>query len=127
MRKQTLDLQDALDNGATTCLVQTVDTDVIVIIVGKFYDLLQQHPSADIWLAFRTGSNFRYIHINTMCRILGIEKSNALPTFHSFTGCDTTSTFWERKKVCMGSTEVIPRGHQHISLHGQSSTYTSNY
>ena len=34
-------LQDALNNGATTCLVRTVDTDVIVIIVGKFYGLLQ--------------------------------------------------------------------------------------
>ena len=29
-------LQDALNNGATTCLVHTVDTDVIVIIEGKF-------------------------------------------------------------------------------------------
>ena len=30
-------LQDALSNGATTCLVFTVDTDVIVIIVGTFF------------------------------------------------------------------------------------------
>ena len=43
-----INLQDALDNGSTTCLAHTVDTDVIVIIVGKFYDLLQQHPAADI-------------------------------------------------------------------------------
>ena len=27
------------DNGAATCLVRTVDTDVIVTIAGKFYDL----------------------------------------------------------------------------------------
>ena len=28
------------------CLMSTVDTDVIVIIVGKFYGLLQQQPAA---------------------------------------------------------------------------------
>ena len=91
-------LQDALDDGSTTCLVRTVDTDVIVIIVGKFYDLLQQHPAADIWLAFGTGTKFRHIHVNTMCNVLGIEKSIALPVFHSFTGCDTTSTFFGKGK-----------------------------
>ena len=91
-------LQDALNNGSTTCLVRTVDTDVIVIIAGKFYDLLQQQPAADIWLAFGTGMKFRYIHINTMCNILGLEKSTALPIFHSFTGCDTTSAFFGKGK-----------------------------
>ena len=91
-------LQDALDNGATTCLVRTVDTDVIVIIVGKFYDLLQQYPAADIWLAFGTGTKFRHIHINTMYEALGIQKSIALPVFHSFTGCDTTSVFFGKGK-----------------------------
>ena len=59
-------LQDALHNGATTCLVRSVDTDVIVIIIARFYDLLQQHTAADIWLAFDTGANFRYIHTNTL-------------------------------------------------------------
>ena len=29
-------LQDALRDGATTCLVRTVDTDVVVILIGKF-------------------------------------------------------------------------------------------
>ena len=43
-----IDLQDALNNGATTFLVRTVDTDVIVITAGKFYDLLQQQPATDI-------------------------------------------------------------------------------
>ena len=41
-------LQDALDNGATTCLVRKVDTDVVVIFVGS---LLERHPAANIWLA----------------------------------------------------------------------------
>ena len=45
-------LQDALNNGTTTCLVHTVNTDVVVIIVGKLHTLLNDHPSADVWIAF---------------------------------------------------------------------------
>ena len=74
-----------------------VDTDVNVIIVGK----LICFSNTDIWLAFGTGTKFRHIHVNTMCNVLGIEKSIAL---HSFTGCDTTSTFFGKgKKVSMGA------------------------
>ena len=45
-------LQDALNNGTTTCLVRTVNTDVVVIIVRKLHTLLNDHPSADVWIAF---------------------------------------------------------------------------
>ena len=54
-------------------------TDPILIIVGKFCDLLQQHPAADIWLAFGTGTKFRHIHVNVMCNVLGTEKFIVLP------------------------------------------------
>ena len=43
--RMLIHLQDALKNGATTCLVRTVDTDVIVIIVGKLHYL---HSKNDI-------------------------------------------------------------------------------
>ena len=52
MKKQTVHLQDALDTSSTTCLVHTVDTDVVVIsgghIIGKFHVLTANHPAADI-------------------------------------------------------------------------------
>ncbi|KAG1677784.1 Amiloride-sensitive sodium channel subunit beta [Nymphon striatum] len=91
-------LQDALQHGATTCLVRTVDTDVIVILIGKFYYLLTICPSAEIWVAFGTGKDFRYININAVAQALGIEISTSLPIFHSFTGCDTVSSFYGRGK-----------------------------
>jgi len=91
--RMLLYIQDALDNGATTCLVHTVDTDVVIILGGKLYVLLERHPAADILVAFGTGNNFKQIHINAVCNYLGKEKSTALPTFHSFSGCDTTSSF----------------------------------
>ena len=64
-------LLDAIANGATTCLVHTVNTDVVVIIAGKLHVLLEEHPASDIWVAFETGKNFRYVHISAVCSALG--------------------------------------------------------
>ena len=35
----------------------------------------------DVWIAFGTGINFRYLHINAICKALGREKAIALPIF----------------------------------------------
>ena len=61
MKKQTVHLQDTLDTSSTTCLVHTVDTDMVIIIIGKFHVLTAKHPAADIWTAFGAGKNFMYI------------------------------------------------------------------
>ena len=66
-------------------------------------------------MAFGTGKHFRYVHINSVCSTLGKEKCIALPAFHSFTGCDTTSGFfgrgkksaWEAWKSFPGVTEAF--------------------
>ena len=91
-------LQDALDTGSTMCFLCTVDTGVLVIVIGKFHELLANHPAADMWMAFGKGKHFKYIHINTICNALGRDKSIALPVFHCFTGCDTTSAFFGKGK-----------------------------
>ncbi|KAG0730168.1 hypothetical protein GWK47_028830 [Chionoecetes opilio] len=49
---------------------------------------------AAIWVAFGTGKNFMYLDINAICYALGKDRSTALPMFHSFTCCDTTSAFF---------------------------------
>ncbi|KAG1695759.1 Integrin alpha-PS2 [Nymphon striatum] len=64
-------LQDALQHGATTCLVRTVDTDVIVILISKFYYFLTICPSAEIGLHSELGRT---------------------------SGCDTVSSFYGRGK-----------------------------
>ena len=83
----------ALEQGAKTVLVRTVDTDVVVNLVGKFYDLLKTQPLTDIWMAFGMGKKYRYLNINAICESLGESKSQALPVLHSYSGCDTTSAF----------------------------------
>ena len=89
---------DSLNAGCSTCLVRTVDTDVVVILIDKFHHLLTLNLSAKIWVAFGMGKTFAYLDINSISRALGKQKSLALPVFHSFIGCDTTSAFFGKGK-----------------------------
>ena len=79
--------------GAKQLQVRTVDTDVIVILVGKFHDLKDEEPLLDLWVEFGTGKNYRHIHINAIGDSLGQIKSRGLPVMHAFSGCDTNSSF----------------------------------
>jgi hypothetical protein len=96
--RMLLHLQDALQQGARDCLIRTVDTDVLIILIGKFHHFRSMCPTANIWVAFGTGRAFSYIHINPIAQSLGEDVSSALPVFHSFTGCDTVSYFFGRGK-----------------------------
>lgn len=82
-----------LKHGEKTILVRAVDTDVVVILAGTFHNLISTQPLADIWVAFGMGKNYRFYHINAIYSSLGQQKSPALPMFHAFSGCDTTSAF----------------------------------
>ena len=83
----------ALKQGEQTIGVRNVDTDVVVILAGTFHDLVATQPLADISVAFAMGKNYRFYQINAICESLGEPQSRALPVFHAFSGCDTTSAF----------------------------------
>ncbi|KAG1713922.1 Chorion peroxidase [Nymphon striatum] len=71
-------------------LVRTVDTDVVVLAVA----VAQTLPAdSELWLAFGTGTSFRYLAAPELAVSLGPDKSRALPMFHALTGCDTVSVF----------------------------------
>ena len=91
-------LQGAIQNSCTKCVVCTVDTVVVMILIGKFHHLLTLCQDVNIWVAFGTGKSFTYYNVNAIYKDLGREKSLALTVFHSFTGCETTSTLFGRGK-----------------------------
>ena len=93
--KILLHLQYVLQNGSNSCLLRTVDTDILVIITGKFHTLL----SWCRYLDFSTGKHFTYYHFNKIATALGKEECVALPTFHSFTGYDTISAIFGKGKL----------------------------
>ena len=57
-------------------LTRTVD-------IGLFNELLSLHM----------GKQFQLVGVNAICAYLGPDTSRAMPQFHSFTVCDTTSCF----------------------------------
>jgi hypothetical protein len=91
-------VQDALRKGMKTICVRTVDTDVIVILVGVFLQLKTLQPDIELWVAFGMGKHFTYYHINTIYHHLGQSKATALPLYHAYTGCDTNSQFFGKGK-----------------------------
>ncbi len=102
-------LIDTLKSGCSSCVIRTVDTDVVVILIGNFHQLLTINHSVSIWVAVGAGKAFTYFHINSSCHSLGKDKSLALPVFHSFTGCDTTSGFFgEGKKLAWETWKCYP-------------------
>ena len=88
----------ALEQGMKIIQVRTVNTDVVTIHVGAYFNLVKTQPELDIWVAFGTGKSFRFYSINAICSSPGKAKSRALPVFHAMTGCDTVSAFKGKSK-----------------------------
>ena len=67
-------------------LTRTVD-------IGLFNELLRLHTSANVWISLGMRKQFQLVSVNAICAYLGHDTSRAMPQFHSFTVCDTTSCF----------------------------------
>ena len=89
-----LHLEDAVKDGNDKLSICTVDTDVVVLAVMA----AQRLDVSELWIAFGTGKHFRFLAAHEMARSLGPDHCIALPMFHSFTGCDTVSSFGGRGK-----------------------------
>lgn len=57
-----------------TILVRTVDTNVLVILLGKFPGLWEFQPELDLWLTFGMGRHFRYVSANSVCVVFGKQR-----------------------------------------------------
>ena len=77
----------------TKILIRTVDTDVVVLAVAA-----AGRMDAELWIAFGTGKQFRYIAARDIAQAIGAQRRSALPMFHAFTSCDTVSFFGGRGK-----------------------------
>ena len=102
---------DAGKCGFEKVMLQTVDTDVVVLAIATFHDL----ALSEIWIAFGVGKHLRYVPVHVIASSIGQQKSKALLAFHSFSGCDQTSSFasigkktaWEAWAIYDEVTEVF--------------------
>ena len=83
--------------------VRSVDTDVVVLAATFF----SQMKPDEMWIAFSTRKNFRFIPIHKIVSSLTPKIRSSLLAFHAFTGCDTVSSFGGRGKNSLGNTESI--------------------
>ncbi len=100
-------------------LIRTVDTDVVVIATATF-----QHMNVEeLWIAFVTGKQFRYIPVHKLCNVLGHDITSGLLAFHAFTGCDQTSAFCGKgKKTAWGTLKVYGAATEAFQILGQTPT-----
>jgi hypothetical protein len=73
-----------------------------VLVISTFHKIKPD----EFWVAFGSGTNFRYIPVHDIASRIGPRMCNTLPFFHSFTGCDTVSAFVGRGKKCAWRTWV---------------------
>jgi len=76
-------VKDAMNSGYKDAIIRTVDTDVVVLAVAYFQDL---ENIGNLWIAFGTGKDFRYIPVHELARSIGSDR-------FAMSGCDTTSQF----------------------------------
>ena len=48
----------------------------------------------ELWIGLGSGKTYRDIPIHDMCNLLGEFRCNALPLFHSLSGCDVSSALY---------------------------------
>ena len=120
-------LQDALENGCATCLVRTVDTDVVVILIGKYHSLINKYPAADIWVAFGTGKE---LHVSThQCHLphpgeREVHGAACVSQFHRM--WHNFRVLWKGEEVDMGSMVCLPWSHWSLQLHRGTSSHSSD-
>lgn len=84
----------ASQEGHKRILIRTVDSDVVVLALSAFHSI----NVTELWVFFGVGKHKRYIPIHQLAENLGLQTCQALPFWHAFTGCDTTSAFAGRGK-----------------------------
>ena len=79
-------------------VVKTSDTDVFILLLA-FFPYIKEVSDSEIYCIY--GAEAKYYHIISIVETLNISVLKALPFFHAFSGCDTTSSFYKQSKVAM--------------------------
>ena len=81
-----------IENGFNKVVVRTVDTDVLVLLIGNM-PYVNGIADATVYSLFGQ-STLSYYNISEIATQYGDEFSTALPFMYGFSGCDTVSSFF---------------------------------
>jgi len=98
-----------LRNGSQTVLVESSDSDVVVLLIGHFSQFRSISKEFNLQLLYGQGNKKRYLDINCYDEALGPLLSRALPVFTALTECDTTSSLrFKSKRQCFRIWKSVP-------------------
>ena len=90
---------DCTRRGASSIIIQSPDTDVLVLVLWIYRQLCP-----DILVMVGTGGKRRSVAVGPLYEALGEDLVKALPGFHAFSGCDQTGTICGKSKVSCWNT-----------------------
>lgn len=73
-------------------MIKANDTDIVVIAMSVMLSLMEIGLEC-LWIAHGLGKNTRWIPVHQLVENVGTSRSNGMPFFHAFTGCDVVSAF----------------------------------
>ena len=92
-------LEEQMKLGITKVMVRTVNSDVIILLLAFMPQFISINKNVDLFCDFGTGESRKMIIINPLFEYLGEEVCLGLLFFHSFTGCDSTTSFYGLSKT----------------------------
>ena len=103
-----LHVADAVHKGATNVIVSTVDTDVVVILVGTFCQLTNMRPGVQLWVSFEMENTTNATTLTQSAS--NLEKINVLRCPSSMPLPDATQLAIQRKggKSCWEAWDAFP-------------------
>ncbi|KAK3731327.1 hypothetical protein QZH41_001755 [Actinostola sp. cb2023] len=114
--KILLHAKHASENGETTIVIKSPDTDVAVLACH-----LRNQIPARLLVMKKSKTRDIYLEISDIADSAGPQLCDALPGVHAFTGCDSTSSFAGKgKKVAVKICKNDPVACQGMALLGQS-------
>ena len=113
---------DALNNGCHTCIVWTVDNEIVVILIGMIHHLPSKYLYIRIWVAFCTGKAFTYLHINSTCyyqgeKIFSLHLNSIRIPFQVVLFSCTASGYLARIKFAWENLEVLSWSDRNFHSH----------
>ena len=77
--------------------ISTVDAEVIVITLSKFY-VLSTVSLEELWVEFVVKLNRKWTVVHRLAHSLSLPKWVAFPSWYGLTRCDTVSSFYVKGK-----------------------------
>lgn len=114
--RMVLHIRDAMIlRNKHTILVRTVDSDVIIILLGFFIQFVQYNEQVKLCVDYGTGNFRRVININSCYENIGESNALALQFFHALSGCDSTSFIYKKSKAGLFNLWMHSQRHEELT------------